>query len=120
MNSTEVLHLKIIYFAKFKKFWLNRKLKALKTKVSSSYANHKLAAKAFKVLRDRQIRRREYLRVIQKLKKNQVSLESFVQMPSPLAVPFLKQIFVIHHHRLKTLRKYFNFFLFHHKFLNRK
>lgn len=111
--------IKLICFIKWKQFFLEQRLKKLQMIVVTKYSSNKSQKKFFAAWKLQREKSREILRLCKEITNHRHTLKSFIENSS-LEVKITKQIYIIHHDRIKTLRKYFNLFLFHHKIASRK
>lgn len=107
MNLQE-FELKCIYFVKFRKYFMLRKLKKLKNDVVILYANHHILKKSLLQLFAYAARSREVQKICSMLIKNRNFSLSDLMERTQLQPTLTKSIFVLHYHRIKTMRKYFN------------
>lgn len=120
MDSHSQEYLKLVHFARWKKFCLVQKLKKLKITVALNYARRKTMIKTFSLLRNRTTRSKEILKMCCELTKMAHSMNAFLQLPTPLKSSTMRLIFAVHHDRIRTMRKYFHKFLLYHRTFNIK
>lgn len=98
------MDLQLIYFSKFKQYWLVKKLEKMQLIVAAKFHNHRLKRKSIDSLIITIKSKRQIEMACDVLKSNNYSLAEYLDA-SPLAPKITKVIYAVNHYRLSLMRK---------------
>lgn len=100
------MDLQQIYYAKFKQYWMTKKLERMKLEVAEKYRNHRLMRRSMESIKIVIRSKRQIEVACDVLRSNSYSLFEYLDA-SKMSPKISKVIYAVNHYRLSLMRKYF-------------